>query len=131
MLARKLDGRSRMLRAARTPSPPFGEMSDAERASLKDRMNASGGDVVRVGLRIGTVEHRMAENRSSLAPLVIIGLLLSTSFRNPRSGCPPGAMLGCGVPLRLAADSRIFGHACADLSRSPCWPWINSWMSGV
>lgn len=79
-LAASLKARFPGLRVAGTHSPPFGAMSVEEDATAVAAINASGADLVWVGLSTPKQERWMAEHRSMLEPPVLLGVGAAFDF---------------------------------------------------
>ncbi|SMF21025.1 N-acetylglucosaminyldiphosphoundecaprenol N-acetyl-beta-D-mannosaminyltransferase [Tistlia consotensis] len=61
-------------------SPPFRPLSEAESAAIVERINASGADILWVGLSTPKQERWMAEHRARLAPAALIGVGAAFDF---------------------------------------------------
>ena len=68
------------LQIAGTYAPPFRAMTELERREIADVLNASGADIVWVGLSTPKQERWMAENRASLNAAVLIGVGAAFDF---------------------------------------------------
>ncbi|MGI8412553.1 MAG: WecB/TagA/CpsF family glycosyltransferase [Solirubrobacteraceae bacterium] len=74
LLTTRLQERFPALRIVGACSPPFRPLSSAENAAMVNEINASGADVVWVGLSTPKQEHWMAANRDALDPSVLLGV---------------------------------------------------------
>ena len=73
-LARNLQNRFPGLRVVGTHTPPFRELTGVEEANVVSEINASGADVLWVGLSTPKQERWMASMRSELSPSVLVGV---------------------------------------------------------
>lgn len=80
LLATRLGNRFPGLHVAGTFSPPFRPMTPAEDRELVTRINASGADIVWVGLSTPKQERWMAAHRTHLAAPVLIGVGAAFDF---------------------------------------------------
>lgn len=74
LLTTRLQKRFPALRIVGACSPPFRPLSEDESAAVVSGINASGADVVWVGLSTPKQERWMAANRDALAPAVLLGV---------------------------------------------------------
>jgi len=80
LLANKLRERFPGLAVAGTFCPPFGAMSADEEQRVIEMLNASGADIIWVGLSTPKQERWMARNRSRLNSAVLIGVGAAFDF---------------------------------------------------
>jgi N-acetylglucosaminyldiphosphoundecaprenol N-acetyl-beta-D-mannosaminyltransferase len=79
-LATRLASRFPGLRVAGTYSPSFGPLSTAEEAEVVERLNASGAEIVWVGLSTPKQEHWMHRFRDRLTAPVLVGVGAAFDF---------------------------------------------------
>lgn len=80
LLAQRLTERFPGLQIAGTHTPPFRPLTDQEDAEVVERINASGADLVWVGLSTPKQERWMAEHRVRLQAPVLLGVGAAFDF---------------------------------------------------
>jgi len=107
-LARRLSARFEGLSVAGAEGPPFRPLSAEEAQAAVDRINASGADVVFVGLGSPRQERWMAEHRAVLAAPILMGVGAAFDFHTGRVRQAPRWMMGAGLEwlFRLAQEPR-------------------------
>lgn len=103
-LARRFPG----LRTAGTFCPPFRDLTEAEEAEIVARINASGADVVWVGLSTPKQERWMAAFRDRLRTPVLIGVGAAFDYNTGRIQRAPAWMQAAGLEwfFRLVQEPR-------------------------
>ena len=83
-LAESMLARFPGLRVVGSESPPFREITPEERAATQERINASGADLVWVGLSTPKQERWMADNRAGLHAPALFGVGAAFDFHTGR-----------------------------------------------
>jgi N-acetylglucosaminyldiphosphoundecaprenol N-acetyl-beta-D-mannosaminyltransferase len=107
-LAARLQQRFPGLLVAGTWSPPFGEMTEAERGAVVERINVAGADIVWVGLSTPKQERWMAEHVRQLRADVLIGVGAAFDFHTGVKRQAPRWMRRSGLEwlFRLGTEPR-------------------------
>ncbi|MEV6284931.1 WecB/TagA/CpsF family glycosyltransferase [Kribbella sp. NPDC051770] len=90
-------GRHPRLRVAGAYSPPYRALSPEEDAAIVDELNASGADIVWVGLGAPKQERWMAEHRDRLTAPILIGVGAAFDFHTGRLDRAPLWMQRSGL----------------------------------
>lgn len=108
LLASNLQARFPGLSVAGCYSPPFRPLEDAERDELVERLNASGAQLVWVGLSTPKQERWMAEMRPRLEAPALFGVGAAFDIHAGRLRQAPRWMQGAGLEwaFRLAVEPR-------------------------
>lgn len=108
LLAERLGHRFADLRVVGTYSPPFRQLTEAESAEIVERINASGADVVWVGLSTPKQERWMAAHRDRLEAPALLGVGAAFDFHAGRVRQAPALLQRCGLEwaFRLAVEPR-------------------------
>ncbi len=96
------------LRVVGVYSPPFRELSDTELTEVAERINASGADIVWVGLSTPKQERWMAAVRDRLRARVLLSVGAAFDFHARRVRQAPRWMQGAGLEwlFRLSQEPR-------------------------
>lgn len=96
------------LRVAGSESPPFRPLTEEESAEVTARINASGADLVWVGLSTPKQERWMAAHRAGLEASVLFGVGAAFDFHTGRVRQAPSWMQARGLEwlFRLAVEPR-------------------------
>jgi N-acetylglucosaminyldiphosphoundecaprenol N-acetyl-beta-D-mannosaminyltransferase len=123
-LARRLEDDYAGLRTAGTCSPPFREMTEAEKDRIADTINAAGPDVVWIGLGSPKQERWMAEFRTRLKAPVIIGIGAAFDYNTGRLTRAPRWMQKCALEwlYRLIQEPRRLWRRY--LRNNPLFLWF-------
>lgn len=107
-LAAAMSARFPGLAVAGWECPPFRQLDDAEKAEMVARINASGADIVWIGLGAPKQEKWMAEFRSQLDASVLIGVGAAFDFHTGDVRRAPVAMQKMGLEwaYRLSQEPR-------------------------
>jgi N-acetylglucosaminyldiphosphoundecaprenol N-acetyl-beta-D-mannosaminyltransferase len=107
-LAGRLQARFPGLEVAGTACPPYRDLAPAEEGSLVDRVNASGAQVVWVGLGSPKQDLWMARNRPRLNAPLLVGVGAAFDFLTERRKQAPAWLRANGLEwlFRLAAEPR-------------------------
>ena len=108
LLARTLKAQFPRLRVVGTESPPFRPLTQAEDDDVVRRINASGADVVFVGLGCPRQERWTAEHRSRLHASLLLGVGAAFDFHAGRIPQAPRWMMSAGLEwlFRLSREPR-------------------------
>ncbi|MGH4036126.1 WecB/TagA/CpsF family glycosyltransferase [Actinomycetota bacterium Odt1-20B] len=108
LLASRLTCRFRGLRIVGTHSPPFRPLTGAEDEEAVARINASGADLVWVGLATPKQERWMASHRPRLNASALLGVGAAFGFHTGRVPQAPEWMRGRGLEraYRLSKEPR-------------------------
>lgn len=89
-------------------APPFRALTEAEQSDVVERINASGADIVWVGLGTPKQEFWMAEMRALLAPAMLIGVGAAFDFHAGGKRQAPRFIQRSGLEwaFRLASEPR-------------------------
>lgn len=111
-LAAEMTRRFPGLLVAGWAAPPFRPETAAEQAATVARINASGADVVFVGLGCPKQERWMAANRARLEAPVLLGVGAAFDFHTGRVAQAPRALQSAGLEwlFRLAHEPRRLWH---------------------
>ena len=107
-LARRFPG----LRTVGAEAPPFRELSPTEETDTLSRMNASGADIVWVGLGCPKQERWMAAYRPRLKAPVLVGVGAAFDFHTGRVAQAPRWLMPLGLEwlFRLLQEPRRLGR---------------------
>ncbi|HWK28867.1 MAG TPA: WecB/TagA/CpsF family glycosyltransferase [Solirubrobacter sp.] len=107
-LARTLRLRHPGLQIVGGYAPPFRELTDAEEAAIAADIDASGADVVWVGIGVPKQEKWMARMRDRLSAPVLVGVGAAFDFHAGLVPQAPPLMQRCGLEwlFRLAQEPR-------------------------
>jgi N-acetylglucosaminyldiphosphoundecaprenol N-acetyl-beta-D-mannosaminyltransferase len=105
-LTRRLEAAHPGLRIVGGHSPPFRELTGAEQDAVVEQVNASGADVVWVGLGVPKQEKWMAQMRHRLDAPVLVGVGAAFDFHAGLVRQAPGSVqrLGMEWAFRLAQE---------------------------
>lgn len=108
LLAQRLGERFPGLSVVGTYSPPFRPLTDAESAGIVERINASGADVVWVGLSTPKQERWMAAHRPLLNAAALVGVGAAFDFHAGRVRQAPAVLQRSGLEwaFRVAVEPR-------------------------
>lgn len=100
---------------AGTLSPPFRALSDGEQAEVAERINASGADIVWVGLSTPKQEYWMAQMRGRLEAPMLVGVGAAFDFHAGVKRQAPRFIQRSGFEwaFRLACEPRRLGRRYA------------------
>lgn len=108
LLAERMAERFPGLRVAGAESPPFRPLTELESRETAERINASGADLVWVGLSTPKQERWMARHREALAAPVLLGVGAAFDFHTGRVRQAPAWMQQRGLEwlFRLVMEPR-------------------------
>lgn len=123
LLADRLEDRVPGLRVVGTHSPPFRALTPEEDDAEVARINASGADVVWVGLSTPKQERWMAAHRARLTAPVLVGVGAAFDFHAGLKRQAPRWMQRSGLEwaFRLASEPRRLGRRY--LVNNPLFVW--------
>ncbi len=123
LLAERLRARVPGLEVVGTYSPPFRALSTDEDDAVVTRINATGADVVWVGLSTPKQERWMAAHRERLAAPVLVGVGAAFDFHAGLKRQAPRWMQRSGLEwaFRLASEPRRLGRRY--LVNNPLFVW--------
>jgi N-acetylglucosaminyldiphosphoundecaprenol N-acetyl-beta-D-mannosaminyltransferase len=124
LLATRLQERFPGLRVAGTYSPPFRPMTPAEDAELVERINASGADIVWVGISTPKQDRWMADHVGRLTASVLVGVGAAFDFHAGVKPQAPRWMQRNGLEwlFRLATEPRRLGRRY--VLYNPLFVWL-------
>jgi len=107
-LAARMSARCPGLVVAGTHTPPFRPLLAPEAAAVREKINASGADIVWVGLSTPTQERWMADNGPGLKAPVLVGVGAAFDFHTGRVPQAPAWMRESGLEwlYRLCREPR-------------------------
>ena len=107
-LADRLASRFPGLRVVGTESPPFRPLTPEEDREVVAHVNASGADIIWVGLGCPKQERWMAEHRAVLTAPVLLGVGAAFDFHAGRVGQAPRWLMAAGLEwfFRLVTEPR-------------------------
>lgn len=97
--------------------PPFRPLTEPERREVIDTINASGADLVFVGLSTPKQERWMGEMREHLDPPVLLGVGAAFDFHTGRTRQAPRWIQRCGLEwaFRAATEPKRLGRRYATI----------------
>lgn len=123
MLRERLNERFPGVQVVGAESPPFRPLTVEEDAAMIDRINASGADVLWVGLGAPKQELWIADRLGRLQTPVNVGVGAAFDFHAGNIARAPGWMQRCGLEwvYRLLNDTRLWRRY---LSTNPPFVWL-------
>ena len=130
LLAKRLTQRLAGLQVAGTYCPPFGSLSDAEQREIADRIDASGADIVWVGLSTPKQERWMHQMRPLLAAPVLVGVGAAFDFHAGLKPQAPAWMQRAGLEwlFRLGCEPRRLWKRYLVNNPTFVWYLLLSWV---